>query len=117
MKEKTERTKPFWRTASESNPVITRRFGLAIGGGFIVFLFLDLAPFVLPDVAGVKERTAYLVIFGSFGAVLGLLLVASLVLLAIGIPRELRQSNTIWRKRMASGFYKTLPPVKDDYDD
>lgn len=28
-----------------------------------------------------------------------------------------RSSNRLWRERMASGFYKTLPPVKDDDDD
>jgi hypothetical protein len=28
-----------------------------------------------------------------------------------------RSSNRLWRKRMASGFYKTLPPVKDDDGD
>jgi ABC-type antimicrobial peptide transport system permease subunit len=28
-----------------------------------------------------------------------------------------RSSQKLWRERMASGFYKTLPPVKDDDDD
>jgi|GEM_PF-2181844 LytS/YehU family sensor histidine kinase len=28
-----------------------------------------------------------------------------------------RSSDALWRKRMASGFYKTLPPIKDDDDD
>ena len=28
-----------------------------------------------------------------------------------------RSSNALWRERMASGFYKTLPPMKDDDDD
>ena len=28
-----------------------------------------------------------------------------------------RSSRKLWRERMASGFYKTLPPVKDDDDD
>ena len=117
MKERTDTKKPFWRTASESNPVVTRRAGFAIGAGFVTFLVLALAPSVLPDVAGVREQTAYLVVFGSLGAVLGLLFVASLVLLAIGIPREVRHSNRLWRERMASGFYKTLPPVKEDDND
>jgi len=28
-----------------------------------------------------------------------------------------RSSQKLWRERMASGFYKTLLPVKDDDDD
>jgi hypothetical protein len=28
-----------------------------------------------------------------------------------------RGSNALWRERMKSGFYETLPPVEDDDDD
>jgi hypothetical protein len=35
----------------------------------------------------------------------------------LGAIGNWRNSNTLWRKRMSSGFYKTLPPVKDDEDD
>ena len=28
-----------------------------------------------------------------------------------------RSSQKLWRERMASGFYKTLPPVREDDDD
>ena len=28
-----------------------------------------------------------------------------------------RSSQKLWRDRMASGFYKSLPPIKDDDDD
>jgi hypothetical protein len=28
-----------------------------------------------------------------------------------------RSSDALWRKRIASGFYKTLSPVEDDDDD
>jgi hypothetical protein len=114
---KTPKSKPFWRTPSEYNPAVTWRSGLAYGGVCAVIFAAVLAPFVLHDVAGVSLRTASIAVFVLFGAVLGLLEVAWLVLLAFGIPREVRRSNALWRERMASGFYEKLPPIKDDDDD
>ena len=35
----------------------------------------------------------------------------------LGAIGSWRSSKALWRKRMASGFYKTLPPVKDDDDE
>jgi Na+-driven multidrug efflux pump len=41
----------------------------------------------------------------------------SLLLYWLGAIGSWRSSRKLWRERMASGFYKTLPPGKDDDDD
>jgi Zn-dependent protease with chaperone function len=45
------------------------------------------------------------------------LLLLGLLLYWWGAISSWRSSRKLWRERMASGFYKTLPPVKDDEDD
>jgi len=46
----------------------------------------------------------------------GILLLGPL-LYWLGAIGNWRSSNRLWRKRMDSGFYKSLPPAKDDDDD
>jgi hypothetical protein len=114
MKVRTDTKKPLWRTASEYNPVVGRREVLLVGSGIAYAVALYGMPFLLHSLAGVSVRTGFLLTIGSAIFVPQLVW---LVLLAFHIPRQIRSSNALWRKRMASGFYKTLPLVKDDDDD
>lgn len=78
----------------------------------------------LPIVAGLPIAVIVTLALGSThqAVVVGIAYACGMFLLWLplywlGAIESWRSSNKLWRKRMSSGFYKTLPPVKDDDDD
>ena len=114
MSEKTTEKKPAWRTASESNPELKLRHVPLIAAAITGLLVLFIAPFVVHSLAGISLPWSFALVFGT------LCLVSELIWLlffVFTLPLEVKRSNKLWRERMASGFYKSLPPIKDDDDD
>jgi hypothetical protein len=77
-----------------------------------VLFFLGLIPAVIAGFVTGGARRALLVFIGYIcGYVVLFLPVYWLTALS-----SWRSSGRLWRERMTSGFYETLPPIKDDDD-
>jgi len=114
MNEKTTEKKPAWRTASELNPELKQRHVPLIVAAISGFLVLFIAPFVVHSLAGISLPWSFALVFGTLCLVPELIW---LLFFVFSLPLEVKRSNKLWRERMASGFYKTLPPVEEDDDD
>jgi Flp pilus assembly protein TadB len=84
---------------------LTSLFGLLILAGLPVTVILVLV------LAGTHQAVVAAIAYAC-----GMLLLW-LPLYWLGAIGSWRSANRLWRKRMSTGFYKTLPPVKDDDDE
>ncbi|MGD0167922.1 MAG: hypothetical protein ABSC51_11665 [Gaiellaceae bacterium] len=99
---------------SDPNPAKSRRVALLVRFSYVLSrISMGLPVAVVVGLATGGARRA--LIFGvSYACLVTLIWQPELWL---GALVGWRGSEKLWRERMASGFYKTLPPWKDDEDD
>ena len=95
-----------------SDPNATSRRVVLIIRSFDVLLSMGLPVAVVVGLATGGARRALIWGVGYACFVLLIWLPMHVLLALLGW----RGSNALWRERMASGFYKSLPPVEDDDD-